>query len=242
MEPVFRTHTRVGVPRVQAGSRSENDVTVFAIVSEGQEEEPQYLRYVIGMCRRKAQTTMSIHIVNDELGAISQPIHGSNPTTRLLSLKTWLDRYNPDFKYHPRDTAWLVCDRDDGSFSIRQFCSVVKECSAMRIHFILSNPAFQLWLLFHYTDNIQLKVLNQAKYSKGKLKQVERMLIGFVPDYTHGEIDMTNFELLLDAAIHNSQQYPTMVSTLKRNIGSNFYELMEHIKQAFGIRSFAEVM
>lgn len=237
-----RIRTQIGVPRIPAASRVENQVAVFTIVSEGQKEEPQYLRYVFSMCRRRFETSMQIHIINDELSALGMPEHDSNPLSRLRSLKIWLSRYNPDFESHYDDTAWLICDRDDGSFSVKQLRTVVNECEAFRIHFVLSNPAFQLWLLFHFTDNIRLQELNKAKFSKGKLMKVEEMLQEYVPDYKHGEIEMTNFDYLLDSASNNSQLYPTSVQALKRHVGTNFSELMVFIKHAFGIKSFSQIL
>ena len=237
-----RNRTQIGVPRIPVASRVENHVTVFAIVSEGQKEEPQYLRYVLSMCRRKFETSMQIHIVNDELSALGMLEHDSNPLSRLRSLKVWLSRYNPDFDSHHEDTAWLICDRDDGSFSIRQLRLVVSECEESRIHFVLSNPAFQLWLLFHFTANIRLHELNKLRYSKGKLLKVEEMLQVYVPDYKHGEIEMRNFDYLFDSASQNSQLYPTSVQTLKRHVGTNFSDLMAFIKHAFGIQSFSQIL
>ena len=237
----YRKRTRIGVALVPALSKQENRVAVLAVVSEGQVEEPGYIRYVIAMCRRKYNTRMAIHIINDELEAMGVPSHESNPVTRLHRLKEWLLRYNPEYETHLEDSAWLICDRDDGSFSVRQFRNVVWECERSRIHFIISNPAFQIWLLFHFADDINLPLLNRAKYSKGKLREVERQLSTYIPDYVHGKIDMSNFEYLIEAAMQNSQNYATSVSILKRHVGTNFATLMEFIKECFGIQSFNQI-
>ncbi len=227
---------------IPAESRLENHVAVFAVVSEGQGEEPMYFNYVFRMCRRKFQTTVQIHIVNEELAYIGEKEHSSQPQERLRSLKIWLERYNPDYMSYNNDSAWLVCDRDDGGFSIKQLRSVVSDCEKNKIHFILSNPAFQLWLLFHFTDNINLPRLNKTKFSKGKLKEIEQMLRNYDPNYKHGKIDMTQYDYLLDSAIINSQVYPTSTDSLKRHVGTNFAELMEYIKTMFNFRSFSQIL
>ena len=193
------------------------------------------------MCRRKSKANLFVHIINDELVAMGRLIHEPNPVARLQSLKDWLSRYNPNFKDYSEDTAWLVCDRDDGSFSVRQLRNVVNECENSRIHLIISNPAFQLWLLFHFTDDIHLSVLNRAKYSKGKLQEVERQLRTYVPDYRHGRIDMSNYGYLIESAIQNSQNYATQIPILKRHVGTNFPSLMEFIKGCFGLQSFNQI-
>lgn len=232
----------MGVPRIPAASQSENHVAIFAIVAEGQVEEPMYLNYVFRMCRRKFQTTMQIHIVNEELAEIGENEHGSQPVARLRSLMIWLERYNPDFKLYKDDSAWLVCDRDDGGFSIKQLRTVASDCEKNRIHFILSNPAFQLWLLFHFTDNINIPLLNKSKYSKGKLKEIETMLRNYDPKYTHGTIDMTQYDYLLDTAITNSQVCPTSIDSLKRHVGTNFAELLEYIKVVYNFQNFNQIV
>lgn len=237
----FRIRTTIGQPAIPAASKSQKRVAFLAMVTEGDVEEPQYLMYVIGMCQRKYRTDVDIRIVNDELPPHVAKV-GSNPLVRLNYLIKWLELNAPDYNPQLQDTAWLVCDRDDGSFSVRQYNQVMKQCESRDIHFIISNPAFQLWLLLHYTSAINVKLLNCYPRSKGKLIQIEKMLTMYVPDYRHGEINMDDFKILIDAAVQNNQQLPSNPSLLKRTVGSNFYQLMEYFKVVFGFQSFTDVI
>lgn len=237
----YRTLTSIGRQVIPVSSRPQNRVAVLAIVTEGDVEEPQYLLYVIGMCRRKFNTNVDIRIVNDELPPHIAKV-GSNPLVRLNYLLKWLELNAPDYNPLQSDTAWLVCDRDDGSFSVGQYNKVMKMCVMNNIHFVITNPAFQLWLLLHYTSTINIRELNQYPRSKGKLRKIESILSTYVPNYKHGEINMDDFKILIDAAVLNSQQLPSKPLVLKRTVGTNFSDLMQYIKHVFGIQSFMDII
>lgn len=237
----LRTVSQPGVPGYQPESEEAGSVFSIAIVTEGSKEELIYLRHIKALCEKcgSSATHTKIDFVNDEYASPKKAMSESNPIHRLSALLEHLGVTNPDFKEFKTDEAWLVCDRDDASFTEKQYDEVLESCRKNNVRWVISNPAFQLWLLFHFTDSLDGLSLEECKTSVDRLTRVEVELKKYVEDYKHGTLNVFEYEEGIENAVVNSRKYCTDLSQLKYDVGTNFADLIESLRKRFGVEVFA---
>ena len=71
------------------------------------------------------------------------------------------------------DKAFLISDRDRQSFKEEQYDEMLKNCEDKDIVWIVSNPSFQLWLLLHFTDDIESLELEKMSSCKKQIQEIE---------------------------------------------------------------------
>lgn len=231
--------TTPGVTAYTSGSEEMATLFVLSIIAEGYREEPKYLNAIKKLCQEKVELNMVIHLLNRQYLFQANSAGHSNPTKRLEALLEWKANHPAVPGYKNKDEYWLICDRDDGSFTIQQYDEVLKKCEQENIHFIVSNPAFQLWLLLHFTDDLSAFQLNQYSNSKDCLyKGVIPAIQSFVPVYKHGTLTINHFQPYFRDAIINSGNYCFDAVSLKTTIGTNFKTLLERIESLAGTSIF----
>ena len=232
-----RPKTHIGKTQVIPQSVEEESLRFIAIVTEGSVEELAYLK---GYQSSKAPIGRErrIYFLNDYINEeiLAEEKTASHPLRRLELMKELLSLKNPDFSSYP-DEAWQVCDRDEQSFSCDQYDELLMECDRLNINLIVSNPAFQIWLLFHFDAWLKDALFEDGINSSRRLSIIERRLKFLLPGYQHGHLLFSRFKHRIDTAIANSRRYCTDVYTLKEECGTNFAQLMDSLRCYFSASS-----
>ena len=231
----FTFDTIPGLTAYTSGETPMHSALFIIIVTEGSREEIEYIRYVQQLLKEKEVTTFEVVVLNDFVANRKARISASNPMQRLNLMLDWKHKNLNVSEADVQDEDWLICDRDDDSFKERQYDKILRITERDGIHFIVSNPAFQLWLLFHFEGNLNRLNLHTYSSSREQLTVVENELKNHVPDYEHGSLDMNKFAPYIRNAIVNSQNYTMDIRELKTHVGSNFSDLLLDIQTKSGM-------
>ena len=231
MKPInFTFDTIPGLTDYTSDSTVMHSALFIIIATEGSNEEIEYVKYVKSLMKAKSSESFEIVILNEFVTDDKVRIGASNPRQRLDMMLDWKHRQLSILGTDVVDEDWLICDRDDASFTEQQYDQVLQISQHNNIRVIVSNPAFQLWLLFHFVDSIDGLNLDSLTTSRERLNIVESELIAHVSDYVHGTIDMTKFCDFINDAINNSRKYSLDPTELKTKCGSNFADLLIDIQ------------
>ncbi|RGQ92932.1 RloB domain-containing protein [Bacteroides fragilis] len=224
----LRPQTNVNKTSYISDSIDERSVFIISIVTEGSKEEQIYIKGYYDLLRHQGMNNMNIEWINEDIIDKKKEEKASHPLRRLELMKERLSRINPYYKDYP-DEAWLVCDRDDYSFSQKQYDTLLEECKRENIQVVISNPAFQLWLLLHFDSWLSDRIFEDDLSSKDILKIIEHQLKRRVIGYSHGKLNMIRFISKIQIAQQNSKKYCTNIQDLKQEIGTNFGLLIDSI-------------
>lgn len=227
--------TTPGVTSYESNKEEMATMFVFSVIAEGYREEPKYLNAIKTICTDIDNLNVVIYIINRQYQRQVDSAGHSSPLKRLEALLEWKEKHPSIEGYENKDEYWLICDRDDGSFTDTKFDEAVTLCQQNGINFIISNPAFQLWLLLHFTDNLAQFRLEQYSTSNECLdKGVIPAIKMFVPHYSHGNLVFKHFKEHLHDALVNCKPYSHEVQVLKSTIGTNFNLLLERLEEVVG--------
>ncbi len=229
----LRPQTQKGQTVLHPQQVEEEPVRFIAIVTEGSKEELAYLKGYCSHLQQKGWVCKGqILYLNDSIrpDIYNKEIQASHPKRRMELMKELLSQKNPDFLYRPEE-AWMVCDRDDGSFHVDQYEEVYEVCQQEGIHWVVSNPAFQLWLLLHYDSWLSDRLFEDGLSSKARVDIIERRLKVLLPAYRHGSLNFSFLASKVERAKENSRRYCTDVEHLKDEVGTNFAPLMDALRQ-----------
>ena len=231
----FDITTTPGEVAYQKSSEDMALLFVLSVISEGYREEPKYLAYVRNICNQKSTNRVVIHIINRHYKRQVDSVGRNHPLNRLEDLLIWKKNQEQNGLTGLNDEYWLICDRDNESFKEDQYDLLIKDCTQNNVNVIVSNPAFQIWLLLHFTNNLHSFNLSQyAKSSDCIKKGIEPAIKTFYPKYKHGKINTAYFGPLIKTAIDNSAKYCYNVEELKTMIGTNFRNLLTRIESISG--------
>lgn len=124
----FDITTTPGEVAYQEASEKLASIFVLSIISEGYKEEPQYLKYLQGLCRQKGSVQLVIHIVNRHYRYKKDSAGHNHPLKRLNDLLDWKANHVSIDGYENNDEYWLICDRDVASFTSNQYDKLVARC------------------------------------------------------------------------------------------------------------------
>lgn len=212
-----------GKDAYESGSTPVRDLYFIAIIAEGK-EECIYLEYIKSIVNKAATVKLNIEILNHHYNKEKIALSDSHPLKRLDALKQWCDTIQT--KSLPNDEEWIICDRDNGSFTDDQYDKLLADAEKRGIHVIVSNPAFQIWLLFHFVKDITPLRLDDNPKSKDRLKIVESELKKYVIGYKHGSLEIESFSEHIRDAMDNSQSTTQDLKKLKKSSGTNFRNLL----------------
>lgn len=236
---IFSIETLPTVTAYDSESELLNPALFIAIAAEGQEE----ILYVEELEKlvKKYSSDINIIILNKFYARMKDAISLSHPSHRYELIEKWREYYSQKCGITENDEEWLICDRDNQSFLPEQYDVFVElQRNNSRFHFIVSNPAFQLWLLLHFTDSIPVHDIEQHEFCRDRIKEIEKILKeNYVSDYVHGSLDWDKYKDHVRDAISNSQQYSALsVDDLKDKTGSHLYKLLEFIEDKLGKKVF----
>lgn len=169
---------------------------------------------------------------NVHMEVLRRETDNSSPEYVHAQLREFMKEYEID----DDDELWMVIDRDkwqEGTLSqLAQLCGQNRH-----LHFCMSNPCFELWLLLHlediesYDETLMAELKEnkkRAKYSDTWLKRRVRMHLG---SYSESEYDAYHFMPHVDVACDRAKRMDiNPADRWPQSVGTRVYRLIESIK------------
>lgn len=128
---------------------------LIVIASEGKETEKIYFNAIKN----------SICVGNVHMVVLERESTDSSPDKVYIQLKQFQETYQLD----DDDELWMVIDKD--RWKIQTLAEMARLCNQNRfLHFAMSNPCFELWLLLHFED-----VAHMSEQERQALKENKRV-------------------------------------------------------------------
>ncbi|MCF7790536.1 MAG: RloB family protein [Victivallales bacterium] len=183
--------------------------TTYYICVEGRATEKEYFNIF-----KSDNSTIDVQIVNNK--------SKSHPKHVLDKLKKHLSENGAKPSKYLK--AWIVVDRDSGDRSEEQLNQVFEECGIKKYNFALSNPCFELWLLFHF-ESPSSKDVDTARKCRNRLKK-------FLPNYQKCHIEVSKLKPEINNAIDNAEAKDSpKCDDWPRKVGTTVYRLVKEIYQ-----------
>lgn len=216
-----RPNTTLGINSTYvACSVNEPDILVY--ITEGEKEEIQYLKGLELYLKERDRLSKSIVCVNEKID--KSIVSCSHPLKRMDALLNYL---NLNYPVKPQGIhSFIICDLDSGSFKSSEQAKLISLCQNNNINIILSNPAFQLWLVFHFYTWLREGIYDDSFNCKKQIQFLERMLKRRLKGYEHGKLDFSRFPNRIGNAIINSNTYQTTVNDIRADFGTNFMDIV----------------
>lgn len=191
---------------------------LFVIVSEGEKTEKTYFDDLAADSRFNHP---SVHVETIQ-SADSSPEH----------VLARLTEFNNEYELGDTDELWLVIDRD--RWKVPMLSRVTQEALQKGFCVADSNPAFELWLLFHHRslDDYTCEELKEleANERSGTRTRLEVELISILESYSKSNLKTSCYLPNVDAAIANASASDIKKSDRWLNqIGSRVYKLAQSI-------------
>lgn len=130
-----------GYAREIPSDELKRDYRLFAIACEGSKREKEYFQQLEGISKR-----VVVEYIKDKQYESDPP---SSPTHVLRRALEYAEASN----LNDEDSIWLVMDVD--KWGAKALNEVHDECSQRQNwHMVLSNPCFEIWLLYHTSDDL----------------------------------------------------------------------------------------
>lgn len=230
-EFTFTLKTIPGQTRYEVGTKDVRAFFFIAIITEGRQEEIQYLKGINGVIQNKEEVSFKLVYINELLSLSHISQSSSLGLIPYLSTQSCLHPIRTFILWMGFEYVSLIIASFISSFSSDQYDKLLATAKRDNFKVIVSNPAFQIWLLFHFVSDISPLNLNSMDKSSDRIAVVENELRKYVPDYVHGSLNMSSFGERINDAVENSKKYPADLVTLKDMSGTNFYELIERLNQ-----------
>ncbi|MGL6064013.1 MAG: RloB family protein [Fusobacteriaceae bacterium] len=134
------------------------------------------------------------------------------------------------------DEVYLIVDRDKDSFTENQFEKVKNGCIEKGYQLILSNPNFELWLLFHFLESLSEYDKEEIKFNeiivKEKLQKFLRESKKLRAVRFDKKIFFKHYSEGVENAIKIAKENEYDLKKLKDTIGTNVFKLVENIIKA----------
>lgn len=193
---------------------------IFLLACEGRHTERKYF---LGI-----QKFQILEYVEIEIFKKSNP-DLSNPLKIFEELKLKMENQGIE-----ANEVCLIVDRDSDSFTVEQYDKVLEGCKDNGFNLYVSNPNFELWLLFHFVKNSLLPIQEKAfLQQKGEVtKELQKYLIANNLSRAinfNKKILFQHYVGGIYNAIEIAKKYETNVVKLKKCLGTNVYKLVENI-------------
>lgn len=154
----------------------------------------------------------------------------SSPESVHRQVADFMHQYNIE----DDDELWLVIDRD--RWRERMLSQVAQLCAQNpHLHFCMSNPCFELWLLLHledveqYDDSMK-KDLLQNKKNKSGITWLKKRMKDLLGSYSESSYDVKRLIPYADIALERARILDkNPLDRWPQSIGSRVYLLMESI-------------
>lgn len=190
------------------------DYSLFAIACEGEKTEPSYFD-----CFNTGIDSIKVDIIEYEEGK-----HNSSPKAVLDKAATYANKYK---LCEENDSLWLVIDVDrwtrDSIDALFEACLQEKNWNL-----IISNPCFEIWLLYHNKETLESYELETPQEVK-KLANLQKLSTHCHLDYIpHMKRAIVNAKANDLSTLH---YYPNKKET-------KVYKLAEALIERMGINRY----
>lgn len=199
------------------------DSSLIVIATEGTKTEKQYFSGLKTYNDNGKTSRIHIEILSTEETGHSSP-------------KWVVDRlrqFKRDYKIHPgQDELWLVCDLDKWG---PQLAEVARDCLQMQFKLAVSNPSFEIWLLFHYRSlqDYSLEILDEFRQNRrisANRTRIDQELLTIIGHYNKANLDLDSFIPHVDTANRNAREAEVNeTDRWPQDLGSRVYLLVEKI-------------
>lgn len=132
------------------------------------------------------------------------------------------------------DKICLIADRDKQIFKEDQYDYVVKTCKEKGYNFYISNPCFELWLLMHYDDILDMDreklFTNPKETPRAKKRFLEKQLSLLMKGYNKNNLQFAKIVDKVSVAIENEKQFCENIEALKTELGCNVGLLIKEMQ------------
>ena len=155
--------------------------TIILVACEDVKREPSYFRFL-----NNEQEYVNFHVVKHR---------GSDPKHVLHTMEMEIEL--KENRGEPYDEAWLVLDVEDQVHRSKKDFDDIRKWSKKPIYnFVLSNPCFEVWILYHFNKVIKIK--NQT--AKGFKKLIEKNYCD-----GRGDLDFNKMKGKINSAVTNAR-------------------------------------
>jgi hypothetical protein len=188
------------------GSRSSRRIFV---ATEGFISEKKYLKALGDLVK-----------TNVELILISRTSADTGLSAPEYVLQTVLEKKN-SIAFRADDTFWMLIDKDEWDIT-----DIEELCETNEINLIISNPCFEIWILFHYIQKDRAKKLAPLENCNSIAEEIREFDTHFsknrpvIPRTFNGLRKAIDIAKSLD--LGSESIYPN-------NPGSRVYKLLENI-------------
>lgn len=198
------------------------DARLFVIATEGQNTEPLYFE---ALSHHPQFHNPRVHI------ELLPSVDGKSAPKYVLQA---LNEFKKEYRIREDDELWMIIDRDARSWSTAELSHCQSTCKQKDIHFCLSNPCFELWILLHYQciDSLSDKEKQKIKDNKKRRHKThcEYQIITHKGVYNKKKPD---FEAMLEhtaTAIKRAKKLNVNGQVdLFENIGTDIHLLVEKL-------------
>ena len=195
------------------------DYKLFAIACEGAEREPQYFNTF-----EYASTRVKVDVIKDSSDDADGASHNKSSPTWVLDRAV---KYIESQGLSEEDQLYFVVDKD--RWSREQLNILAEYCNRhSNWNLVISNPCFEVWLYFHFRNNIEASTSTTCKHFKSEIASFEKG--GYHP-YTF----IPNLLNAIDNAKSADKNPTHYFSEFKE---TKVYQLAEALIKTIGINDF----
>lgn len=207
-----------GYGRVEGGKSSR----LVVVAAEGRYTENIYFETI-----KNSQCAANVHVE-----ILKRDDNSSNPENVEQQLETFAKEFDLDKK----DQLWLVIDKD--KWLDKTLSEIAARCEQKEyMHFCLSNPCFELWLLLHKIDVSQIsdsekqKLLDNKRVSKSGDPLLKKRLRELMGAYSEASYDAESLMPFVQDAIKRAESLDANVKDRwPQGLGTRVYLLVKSIK------------
>lgn len=193
---------------------------LVVVASEGRYTESIYFNAV-----KKEMRAPNVHVE-----VLDRDTDESSPESVHRQIADFMSQYNIE----DDDELWLVIDRD--RWHERMLSQVAQLCAQNpHLHFCMSNPCFELWLLLHLEDveqfdeNTKFDLLHNRKNKSG-ITWLKKRMKDVLGSYSESSYDALSLIPYAPKAMERARKMDTNPQDRwPQSIGSRVYLLMESI-------------
>ena len=202
------------------------EAKLIVIACEGSETEPRYFQ---ALRTHFQKSGLRVEILDRKDWGIDKTKSAAKYVIECLN------GFKRTYHLDKHDELWLLLDRDKDNFSEAQLSKIAQLCVQKKYHLAVSNPTFELWLLFHFenialyeTDKQQV-LLENPKISNEK-RLLEKELEKHLEGYHKARFNTLPLIEKVENAVEHAAFFPLPQNERwHQGLGTRVYELVKSI-------------
>ncbi|ROO77324.1 RloB family protein [Vibrio crassostreae] len=224
-------------PRTRERTSSVISPSKIVIAPEGVSTEVNYFLGIKSKLSRRFEQLIEILVIKrgeqeDEPEEKDKAIGSSAPKQVLDYAESYIQSLDTLFNKN-MDSLTLVLDKD--RWSDKQLSEVYQLCNQKDYELLVSNPAFELWLLLHHCDVSSLDAELQEKIfkNKGIPKKQAAFLKEYLKEHVNGfdykNLNIDDFYPLIENAIANAEKLDRPEKGWPNELGTTVDQLIKKL-------------